>query len=186
MRVWSVSARLPRLTALAAFAAFSLVACAGAPPPSAPAAAPAAAPVPTSPVPLPRLVPSDPPAELGAIERFAWQRVMELGAAFAAGDAEGFLSKVSRGFYRGYAALEVSLKALLADSAERTAIVAVRQVTTEDGRVSVRAQWTSSITRRNGTVQAASGETEFLFLKNDTSLRLLDYRGAAPFAIEGI
>jgi len=38
----------------------------------------------------------------------------------------------------------------------------------------------------DGSVDARHGETEFLFLKSDTSLRLLDYRGDAPFAIEGI
>jgi len=195
MRARPISARLPRCAASAALLGLSLAACAGTPSPGTPAAAPpVSAPQPapplaqpaSSPAALPRLVPTDPPAELGTVERFAWQRVTEFGEAFSAGDVEGFLSKVSRGFYRGYATLETSLKTLIGDSTERTAVVAVRRVTTEDGRVIVRAQWTRSVTRRNGTVQAASGETEFLFLKNDTSLRLLDYRGDTPFAIDGI
>jgi hypothetical protein len=120
------------------------------------------------------------------VERFAWQRVVELGEAFAAGKADDFLAKVSRGFYRGYSALESALKTLLDGSVARTAVVAVRQVAEEEGRVSVRAEWTRSVTRGDGSVDAQHGETIFLFLKSDTSLRLLDYRGAAPFGIGGI
>lgn len=146
-------------------------------------AAPAAARQPESP--RQRLVPTEPPGDLGVVERFAWQRVVELGEAFTAGDAEGFLGKVSRGYYRGYATLEGSLRALFGDSTARAAVVAVRSVASDDGRVSVRARWTSSVTRRDGRVEAGAGETEFLFLRSDTSLRLLDYRGDAPFAIDG-
>jgi hypothetical protein len=138
------------------------------------------------PAPLPELKPTVPPSDLEPIQRFAWQQVVQLGDAFAAGDVEGFLARVSRGFYRGYSLLEVSLRKLLDDSSARSAVVAVRQISEEAGRVSVRAEWTRSVTRRDGSVEARYGETEFLFLKSDTSLRLLDYRGAAPFALEGI
>jgi len=133
-----------------------------------------------------KLAPTPQPSDLGAVERFAWQQVMQLGEAFAAGDVEGFLAKVSRGFYHGYSALEASLRALMANSSARAAVVAVRLVTQEEGRVSVRAEWTRSVTRPDGSVEARHGETVFLFLKSDTSLRLLDYRGDAPFAIDGI
>jgi hypothetical protein len=120
------------------------------------------------------------------VERFAWQRVTEYATAFTAGDTAGFMDRVSRGFYRGYTTLEKSLKQLVDDSTERTAVIAVRKISSEDGRVSVRAQWTRSVRRRDGTVQAGAGETEFLFLKSDTSLRLLDFRGDPPFGIAGI
>jgi len=134
----------------------------------------------------PALVPTSPPSDLGAVERFAWQQVVQLGDAFASGDIGGFLSRVSRGFYRGYSALELSLKALLENSSARAAVVAVRLVAEEEGRVSVRAAWTRSVTLPDGRVDARQGETVFLFLKSDTSLRLLDYRGDAPFGIDGI
>ena len=135
---------------------------------------------------VPQLVPTQPPPDLGSVERFAWQQVVHLGEAFAAGDVEGFLARVSRGFYRSYSTLESSLKDLLANSRARSAVVAVRQVTEEEGRVSVRTEWTRSVTIPDGSVDARRGETVFLFLKSDTSLRLLDYRGDAPFAIDGI
>jgi hypothetical protein len=122
---------------------------------------------------------------MDAVHRFAWQQVMHLGDAFAAGDADAFLVKVSRGFYRGYTTLETSLRQLLGGASARSAVVAVREVAEEEGRVSVRAEWTRSVTGRDG-VDARHGETVFLFLKSDTSLRLIDYRGDAPFGIDGI
>jgi hypothetical protein len=130
------------------------------------------------------VVPTQPPADLDPIQRFAWQQVVQLGEAFTAGDIDGFLARVSRGFYRGYSQFEDALRKLLEDSSARSAVVAVRQISEDSGRVSVRAEWTRSVTRRDGNVEERYGETEFLFLKSDTSLRLLDYRGAAPFAIE--
>jgi hypothetical protein len=178
-----------RAFALPATAALMLGACAGAAQPGSGPSAPGPAAVQQrAPMqaPLPILTPTVPPSDLDPIKRFAWQQVVQLGDAFAAGDVEGFLARVSRGFYRGYGLLEASLKKLLADSSARGAVVAVRQVTEDTGRVSVRAEWTRSVTRRDGSVEARHGETEFLFLKSDTSLRLLDYRGDAPFAIAGI
>ena len=133
-----------------------------------------------------KLVPTQPPAELGTIERFAWQQVVGLGAAFAAGDVEAFLAKVSLGFYRNYNTLGSSLKLLLENSRAHAAVVAVRLVTVEEGKVNVRAEWTRSVTLPDGRVDARHGETVFLFFQSDTSLRLFDYRGDAPFAIDGI
>jgi hypothetical protein len=189
MKLLTTMIRPPLATALCAAAALALGACAGAVQPGAGSATPPAAAV-GQPVrresPLPRLTPTVPPSDLGPIERFAWQQVVQLGAAFAAGDADDFLARVSRGFYRGYSTLESSLKQLLAESSARGAVVAVRQVTAEEGRISVRAEWTSSVTRRDGSVAARYGETVFIFLKSDQSLRLLDFRGDAPFAIGGI
>lgn len=135
---------------------------------------------------VPQLVPTQPPSDLNSVERFAWQQVVQLGEAFAAGDVEGFLARVSRGFYRSYGRLESSLKELMANSRARGAVVAIRMVAEEEGRVSVRTEWTRSVTLPDGSVDARHGETVFLFLKSDTSLRLLDYRGDAPFAIDGI
>jgi len=160
-----------------------LGACAGAPRPgSGQSMSPAAAVKPQ----VPQLVSTQPPAEMAAVERFAWQQVVQLGEAFAAGDVAGFLAKVSRGFYRGYGVLENELTTLLANSRARAAVVAIRMVAQEEGRVSVRAEWTRSVTLPDGSVDTRHGETVFFFLKSDTSLRLLDYRGDAPFAINGI
>jgi hypothetical protein len=189
METWTMLVRPLRGFALTAGAAFLLTACAGTdqPGPGSPASSPAAAqPQVQGQAPLPVLKPTEPPPDLDPIQRFAWQQVVQLGDAFAAGDAEAFLARVSRGFYRGYATLERSLQNLLADSSSRSAVVAVRKVAEDMGRVSVRAEWTRSVTRRDGSVEARHGETEFLFLRSDTSLRLLDYRGDAPFAIGGI
>jgi len=172
-----------RVFALPAAAALLLGACAGATQPG--AGAPLSLPAAVKPQ-VPQLVPTQPPPDLGSVERFAWQQVVQLGEAFAAGDVEGFLARVSRGFYRSYGTLESSLKDLLANSRARSAVVAIRQVTEEEGRVSVRTEWTRSVTFPDGSVDARRGETVFLFLKSDTSLRLLDYRGDAPFAIDGI
>lgn len=174
-----------RVFALPASAALLLGACAGAIQPGAGTAnsPPEAA---RSQPQVPKLVPTQPPSDLGAVERFAWQQVVQLGESFAAGDADGFLARVSRGFYRGYSTLESSLKALLGNSSARAAVVAIRLVAQEEGRVIVRAEWTRSVTFPDGRVDARHGETVFLFLKSDTSLRLLDYRGDAPFAIDGI
>lgn len=174
----------PRLFALAATSVLLLGACA-APTRSGTAAAPAPPPAAVKPH-LPALSPTQPSAGLSAVERFAWQQVAQLGEAFAAGDVDGFLAKVSRGFYRNYSSLESSLKALLENSRARTAVVAVRLVSEEEGRVSVKTEWTRSVTLPDGSVDERYGETVFLFLKSDTSLRLLDYRGAAPFGIDGI
>ena len=172
-----------RVFALPAVVALLLGACAGATQPG--AGAPLSLPAAEKPL-VAKLVPTQPPPDLGSVERFAWQQVVQLGEAFAAGDVEGFLARVSRGFYRSYGTLESSLKDLLANSRARSAVVAIRQVTEEEGRVSVRAEWTRSVTFPDGSVDARRGETVFLFLKSDTSLRLLDYRGDAPFAIDGI
>jgi hypothetical protein len=192
MKPLTTMSRPPRAFALSAAAAAALAlalgACAGAQPGAEPATPPAAAvrqPARRE-TQLPRLTPTAPPSDLSPSERFAWQQVVQLGEAFAAGNAEDFLARVSRGFYRGYSALESSLKQLLAESSAHGAVVAVRQVAAEEGRVSVRAEWTSSVTRRDGSVDARYGETVFIFLKSDQSLRLLDYRGDAPFAIGGI
>jgi hypothetical protein len=171
-----------RAIALTAAAAVLFGACAGA---TRPGAGASASP-PAAKTQVPQLVPTQPPPDLGSVERFAWQQVVQLGEAFAAGDAEGFLARVSRGFYRGYGTLESSLRDLLANSRDRSAVVAVRQVTEEEGRISVRTEWTRSVTFPGGSVDARRGETVFLFLRSDTSLRLLDYRGDAPFAIDGI
>lgn len=127
-----------------------------------------------------------PPADLGAVERYAWQAVIQLGEAYAAGDVDGFLGRVSRGFYRGYPALESALRAHLEGTTARSAVVAVDGVTTEGDRVGVAARWESVITRAGGTSQRLSGRTDFLFLRSDTSLRLLDFRGDVPFGIEAI
>lgn len=135
---------------------------------------------------IPKLVPTPPPADLDAVKRFAWQQVVQLGEAFAAGDVAGFLAKVSRGFYRSYSVLESSLTALLTNSSDRDAVVAIGLITEEEGRVSVTAEWTRRVTLPDRRVEARHGETVFLFLKSDTSLRLIDYRGDAPFAIDGI
>lgn len=166
-------------TLLLAAAAASLLACAA---PSAPGPAATAPPGPQG----PRLQRTDPPADLGAVERYAWQAVIQLGEAYAAGDSDGFLGRVSRGFYRGYPALESALRAHLAGTTARSAVVAVDGVTTEGERVSVAARWERGITRADGTSQLLAGTTAFLFLRSDTSLRLLDFRGDAPFGIEGI
>lgn len=170
-------ARSGRALILAAAAA-SLLACAA---PSAPG--PAA----TAPQgqPGPRLQRTDPPADLGPVERYAWQAVIQLGEAYAAGDIDGFLSRVSRGFYRGYPALESALRVHLEGTTARSVVVAVDGVTTEGERISVAARWERGSTRA-GTSQVLAGTTVFLFLRSDTSLRLLDFRGAAPFGIEGI
>lgn len=135
---------------------------------------------------VPQLVPTQPPADLGSVERYAWQQVVLLGDSLAAGDIPGFLARVSSGFYRGYGKLESSLEALLANSRARTVVVAIRLVTEEEGRISVRAEWTRSVTLPDGSVDARRGETVFLFLRSGTSLRLIDYRGDAPFALDGI
>lgn len=136
--------------------------------------------------PVPKLVPTQPPSDLSAVKRLAWQEVVQLGESFAAGDAEGFLANVSRGFYRSYSVLESSLKALLANSSARSAVVAIGLIAEEEGRVSVTAEWTRSVTSPDGRVDARHGETVFLFLRSDASLRLIDYRGDAPFALAGI
>lgn len=172
-----------RTFALPAAAVVLLGACAGPVRPGAGVSPPLPAAVKPQ---IPELEPTRPPAELGPVERFAWQQVVQLGEAFAAGDVGGFLARVSRGFYRSYGKLENSLKALLANSRAQTAVVAIRQVTEEEGRVSVSAEWTRSVTLSDGSVDARRGETVFLFLRSDTSLRLIDYRGDAPFAIDGI
>ena len=171
--------RRPARALVLATAAASLLAC---------AAPPAPGPVATAPQgqPAPRLQRTDPPADLGAVERYAWQAVIQLGEAYAAGDGDGFLGRVSRGFYRGYPALESALRAHLEGTTARSAVVAVDGVTTEGERVSVSARWERSLARRDGAAQLLSGTTVFLFLRSDTSLRLLDYRGDPPFGIEGI
>jgi hypothetical protein len=176
-----------RLAGLPAAAVLLLGGCAVAPASSpAPGARAAKAPAAAVQQQMPQLVPTQPAADLSAVGRFAWQQVQQLGDAFAAGDVDGFLSRVSRGFYRSYSTLESSLRELLANSTARSAVVAIRLVAEEEGRVSVRAEWARSVTLADGSVDVRRGETEFLFLKSDTSLRLLDYRGDAPFAIPGI
>lgn len=183
MRACSTLVRQLRPCLVGAAAAILLGACA---PASRTAPGTAAAPGMPAQAPAPRLTPTTPPANLDAPGRFAWQQVAGLGDAFAAGDVDAFLAKVSRGFYRGYTTLESSLRQLLGGASARSAVVAVREVAEEDGRVSVRAEWTSSVTRPDGVTDARHGETVFLFLKSDTSLRLLDYRGDPPFGIDGI
>ncbi|HEY5998789.1 MAG TPA: hypothetical protein VI078_05735 [bacterium] len=133
-----------------------------------------------------QLQPTEPPADIGAVERYAWMSVVQLGEAYESGDVDGFLSRVSRGFYRGYPALEGALRQLVAETTSRRVVVAVRGVETEDDRISVRAQWERVEVGRDGVSRARAGETVFLFLRSDTSLRLLDFRGDVPFGIEGI
>lgn len=167
---------LERILALCCAATW-LAACAapGTPGPATPSPAPPA---------QGRLQPTQPPADIGTVERYAWLAVVQLGEAYQAGDVEGFLNRVSRGFYRGYPALESALRKLVGETTERSATVAVRDVAAEGDRVSVRAQWERSLVRRGGSPEHLAGETVFLFLRSETSLRLLDYRGDAPFGIE--
>jgi hypothetical protein len=133
-----------------------------------------------------RLRQEDPPADIGAIERYAWLTVIQLGEAFAAGDLDLFLGRVSRGFYRGYPALESALRAIFSETTDRSAVVAVRDVSLEGDRVTVRAQWERNLAPRGGAPQRLAGTTVFIFLRSETSLRLLDFRGDPPFGIEGI
>jgi len=175
-----------RVFALPATAALLIGGCAGTTQPGSSTSSTSISPPAAVKPQIPKLVQTQQPSDLGAVERFAWQQVVQLGEAFAAGDVEGFLAKVSRGFYRGYSTLESSLKTLLANSSARSAVVAVRLIAEEEGRVSVRTEWTRSVTLPDGSVDARHGKTVFLFLKSDTSLRLLDYHGDAPFGIAGI
>lgn len=171
-----------RLLALAASAPL-LVACAASEGPGPAARAPGA----EAPAAVPaeiRLQRTNPPADLGAVERYAWLAVIQLGEAWETGDVEGFLGRVSRGFYRGYPALESALRTLADGTTARRAVAAVREVATDGERVSVRAQWEFSLVQRDGARRQGSGETVFLFLRSDTSLRLLDYRGDGPFGIQ--
>ena len=173
------SAATGRALLLAAAAASLLLACAAPSPP-----VPAAPELPQA-QPGARLRPTYPPADLGAVERYAWQAVIQFGEDYAAGNLDGFLGRVSRGFYRGYPALEASLRRIVGETTSRSVVVAVRDVVTEADRDSVRAQWERSLVRRDGVPETVAGESVFLFLRSDTSLRLLDYRGDAPFGIEG-
>jgi hypothetical protein len=163
-------------------AAASLIGCAAPGSPTAGAAADATA----AARPESRLRQEPPPADLGVVERYAWQTVIQLAEAYGSGDVDGFLARVSRGFYRGYPALESALRALVGETTSRSAVVAVREVALDGDRVSVRAQWERTIVWRNGVPQIREGQTTFYFLRSDTSLRLLDFRGDVPFGIEGI
>ena len=169
----------PARALLFAAVAASLLACAAPSSPGPAATAPQGQPA-------PRLQRTDPPADLGAVERYAWQAVIQLGEAYETGDVNGFLGRVSRGFYRGYPALESVLRAHLEGNTARRVVVAVDGVATEGERVSVAARWERGSTRADGTTQLLAGTTAFLFLRSDTSLRLLDFRGDPPFGIEGI
>jgi hypothetical protein len=115
----------------------------------------------------------------GAVERFAWQQVVNL-ASLAAGDVEGFLPK-SRAFYRITARSRNPHHA--SDPFERPdAVVAVAPTVMKEGQRQSRRTRTVTLPvwqRRRG---AARGS----LLRSDTSLRLLDYRGDPPFAIDGI
>lgn len=174
-----------RPLALAAVAALALSACA-APRAATPAApAPAVAAVAARPA-LPRITPTAPPAGLGTVERFAWLSVGQMADALAVGDAQGFLGRVSRGFYKGYPALESAVLEILATTESRTVVAAVDGVEVEGERVSVRARWTRSFELKDGTRDERAGETVFLFLKSDMTLRLLDYKGDPPFGVAGI
>ena len=174
------SAATGRALLLAAAAASLLLACAAPSPP-----VPAAPELPQA-QPGARLRPTYPPADLGAVERYAWQAVIQFGEDYAAGNLDGFLGRVSRGFYRGYPALESALRAHLEGTTSRSVVVAVDGVAAEGERVSVSARWERSLARRDGAAQLLSGTTVFLFLRSETSLRLLDFRGDPPFGIEGI
>lgn len=176
----SRSVRVAARIVAAACAAALLAACAATKPAGRSSAAAGAEPPPA------RLVPTRPPPDLGVVERFAWQTVEQLAAALAAGDAEAFLARVSRGFYRGYASLEEALASLLASGGTRTVVVAVSEVRIEEERVSVRARWTHDVAAGGRRPAASAGDTTFLFLKTETTLRLLDFRGDPPFGIPGI
>lgn len=161
-----------------ALSAASLFSCA------APQASPSASPAGTPPV--GSLKQTEPPADLGSVERYAWMSVVLLGEAWRDGDVAAFLSRVSRGFYRGYPALESALRENLAGTTGRSVVVAVGGVTAGDEQVSVSTRWERSLVRGGGPPQHLAGETIFLFLRSDTSLRLIDFRGDAPFGIAGI
>lgn len=174
-------ARLMSGGAAAAALVLALVACAGT------GAAPSGAggPAPEAGAPPP-LAPSPRPADLGAVERFAWQTVEQLGEAIAQGNAPAFLGKVSNGFYRGYARLDAAVRALVARTASRKVVVAVREVTVDEERVMVRAEWTAALRGGDGAHEAHAGTTTFIFLRSEVALRLLDFRGDPPFGIAGI
>jgi hypothetical protein len=180
--------RWPCRALLCAAAAILPISCAAPGTPEPTAQAPAGAPKPAAAAApaTSRLRQEDPPAALGTVERYAWLAVVNLGEAYQEGNVEGFLNRVSRGFYRGYPALETALRADLDGTAARRVVVAVAGVTTEGDRVSVRARWERSLARGDGTPRSSAGETVFLFLRSETSLRLLDFRGDPPFGIEGI
>lgn len=150
------------------------------------AAPPAGGSKPPSPPAAPTLVAVAPPPGLGVVERFAWQTVTQMGEALGAGDAQGFLAKVSRAFYRGYSAVEQATSAFVEGTVERAVVVAVQEVRLEEERVIVRARWSVAVVSRDGDRRERAGETLFLFRKGDQSLRLFDYQGDPPFGLEGI
>lgn len=135
---------------------------------------------------LPPLAPTTPPANMGAVERFGWQTVEQMRDSFVRGEASSFLAKVSRGFYRGYPAIETSLENTFAKAATIDLAIAIQEVIAEEDKVSVRIKWNRSLELRGGTMEYLAGESVLLFLKADNTLRLIDYRKDPIFGLEGL
>lgn len=134
---------------------------------------------------LPPITPTKPPASIGMVERFGWQTVEQMRDAFVAGDAPAFLSKVSRGFYRGYANLETALGKTFAGRPQVELVIAIREVTADEDKVNALVRWNRTITPREGPAQLLSGETQLVFLKTEGALRLIDYRKGSLFGLSG-
>lgn len=135
---------------------------------------------------LPALAPSEPPARLGMVERYGWQTVEQMRDAYIAGDAEVFLAKVSRGFYRGYANLEASLQRTFASAAKVDLAIAIQEIVAEEDRLSVRVKWNRTLTLKSGVMERLAGESVLIFQRTEETLRLIDYRKDPIFGIAGI
>lgn len=135
---------------------------------------------------LPALTSTTPPKDLGMVERYGWQTVEQMREAYVAADAAAFLTKVSRGFYRGYGNLESSLQHLFAVAARIDLAIAIQEVATEEDKVSVRVKWNRSWAMKDGSVAPLAGESVLIFLRTDGTLRLIDYRKDPLFGLEGI
>jgi hypothetical protein len=110
-------------------------------------------------------------------EIFVRQTVQSMAEALEAGDADRLLAKVSDGYYRGFAALERRVRALV--SARRdVAIKAEVETASFDGpRVTVAVRWSASwVNRASGARESAGGNDRLVFMKG-LGLKLIDQTG---------
>lgn len=126
------------------------------------------------------------PANLGYSPRndeegFIAQTVVSMVEALLEGDTERFMSKVSTGYYRGYATLGENLKKSLAERLKYSLDVKIEDISIVDAKIIADVWWKGDWTvKSSGEKKFNEGRTRLIFMKT-MGIKLIDYEGASLF-----
>jgi hypothetical protein len=114
----------------------------------------------------------------GAEETYVVQSVAAFTEAVNARATDRFMSRVSSGYYKGFSALEKTLKAGLTDRHGYYLNAVVTGVEYEDPKYTAAVAWNAKwVSKATGRTEEDSGETILIFVKGQGGLKLIDSAG---------